>query len=392
MYPGTFLALVIGALLLSDAYILLCVLRKRSLLTKILVLLPTLLYLAVFFGAFISRDASQTTVNRLLRLTLCIPFTTFLFTALSLTGRCLGRLQHRLPAVFNRIALAASALWLTAAVYGSTAGWKKITVREERIPFSSLPAAFDGYRIVQLSDLHLGTYASSPAAVREIVDRVNALHPDLIVFTGDLINHASEEVDPFAEELRRLEAADGVLSILGNHDYGFYRWEENTESAGQTLERLAAAEREAGWQLLRNEAHILVRGADSLAVIGVENAGSGAFLDRADLPGAMRDIAPETFSILLSHDPTHWRREVLPETGIALTLSGHTHAMQLRIGKFSPAKWVYPEWGGVYREGERTLVVSTGTGGNAAFRLGAWPQVLLLTLERDGIRESSARN
>ena len=225
----------------------------------------------------------------------------------------------------------------------------------------------------------------SPATVRDIVDKVNALHPDLIVFTGDLINHAPEEVDPFAEELSRLEAADGVLSILGNHDYGFYRWEENTESAGRTLERLAAAEREAGWRLLRNEAHILVRGADSLAVLGVENAGSGAFLDRADLPGAMRDIAPETFSILLSHDPSHWRREVLPETGIALTLSGHTHAMQLRIGKFSPAKWVYPEWGGVYREGERTLVVNTGTGGNAAFRLGAWPQILLLTLERDEI-------
>lgn len=367
-------------LLLPDAYIFFGPLRYAKLWVRLLFLLPTLIYMLTLAGIFLSGTLTQTTINWVFWLTLCIFFPIMIYALVSLAGKCLLLFWSGAPHFFDRVALAASLLWLCGALYGIAVGWKKVTVERETLTFSTLPEAFDGYRIVHLSDLHIGTYAASPRTVQRIVDEVNALEPDLIVFTGDMVNNHPEEIHLFAGELARLQATDGVLAVLGNHDYCLYRTYVFPETPDQEAARVVAAEEAVGWHVLRNESVKITRGGAQIAVLGVENAGSKSFPDHSDLRRAMTGVPDGVFSVLLSHDPSHWRREVLPKTGIPLMLAGHTHAMQFRLGDFSPAQWNYTEWGGVYREGGQTLVVNTGTGGNVAFRFGAYPQILLLTL------------
>lgn len=386
MHFGLVAGLIALFLLLPDVYILSGVIPHAAGWLKILFLLPTLAYVVVVAKMLLSGGADQTLMNLILWLTLCVFFPTVIFTVISLVGRGAALLWSGAPAVFDRGALIVILLWLCGAVYGIVAGWKSVTVKEETLAFADLPASFDGYRIVHLSDLHIGTYASAPETVKRIVERVNALQPDLVVFTGDIVNSSSAEMLPFMDELGRIEAPDGVLSVLGNHDYCLYRNYVFPDSPEQETEKVVANEQAAGWRVLRNESVRIVRGADSIVVAGVENAGSRGFTDKADLSQSMQGLPEGIFTILLSHDPSHWRREVLPDTDIALTLSGHTHGMQFRLGGFSPARWFYPEWGGVYREGGRMLLVSTGTGGNVAFRFGVRPQILSITLENNGGR------
>lgn len=216
--------------------------------------------------------------------------------------------------------------------------------------------------------------------VAEIVDKVNAFHPDAIFFTGDLVNSSPKEVSMFIPILAGMKAKDGVFSILGNHDYCEYRSYTAPDSPERNLAELIRTECSMGWTVLLNEHHLLHRDNDSIALIGVENDGEPPFPSRADLRKATRGLDGNIYKILLSHDPSHWRRAVLPDTDIHLTLSGHTHALQLKIGGFSPALWKYPEWGGLYREGARLLHVSTGVGSNVAFRLGAWPEINVIRL------------
>lgn len=275
-----------------------------------------------------------------------------------------------------------SAIAFAATFYGCFFGWKKLNVVERTFVYPSLPKNFDSYRIVHLSDLHLGTYSGDVSFVSKVVDSVNSLRPDLIVFTGDLVNSASDEIIPFADVLSRLKARDGVLSVLGNHDYCVYRRYVSKKEAIEELERVKAMERKLGWNLLVNENHVIHRGSDSLAVIGVENAGAPPFKDYSDLQGALRGVENSSFSILLSHDPTHWRREVLGKTKIDLMLAGHTHAAQFKVGSFSPSKWTYSEWGGPYKEKGKFLNVSLGIGGSVPFRIGAWPEIDVIVLKR----------
>ena len=202
----------------------------------------------------------------------------------------------------------------------------------------------------------------------------------LIVFTGDMVNSSSEELIPFIKELERLKAIDGKVSVLGNHDYCLYKSYTPPDSPQKETEKVIQLEQSIGWKVLLNEFIQIEREGEKIAIIGVENAGGKSFTDKADLQAAVRGLPKDEFKILLSHDPSHWRREILKSTNIDLTLSGHTHAMQFKIGKFSPAKWAYKEWGGIYSEGDRYLVVNTGTGGNVAFRLGVYPQIIEITL------------
>ena len=263
-----------------------------------------------------------------------------------------------------------------------------------------LPKSFDGYKVLQFSDLHLGTFRHNPAFIKKLVRVINEQRVDLIVFTGDLVNIHAEEVRPFMSDLQQITAPDGVYSIMGNHDYCEYGMDATREKMEKSAKpnKLSKAARnqrvleylqaKIGWRMLMNEHVNIVRvrsdeGAnksESISIIGVENIGSPPFKSMGNLPKAMEGLVDGTFKILLSHDPTHWRRGVLHKTDIALTLSGHTHAGQLKIGKFSPAKWAYNEWGGKYVEGESMLYVSLGVGGTLPFRFGAWPEVNVITL------------
>lgn len=343
--------------------------------------LPTLASLTLL-GCWAAGCGSETTMRLFFILLLAAAFPKLLFAACSLAGRGLAIFAPRAAAVCNGAGVVAALALCLTLLYGLTGGWHRLTVRETEIAFANLPDAFDGYRIAHLSDLHAGSYGLKSRFIERLVEEVGARHPDIVLFTGDLVNTAPEELDPHMQALARLRAPDGTYSVLGNHDYCEYRRYDTDGGAARSLEALKERQARMGWQLLLNEHRTIRRGAESIELIGVENDSRPPFPSRGDLRNAMRGVAAERFKILLSHDPTHWRREVLPATDIDLTLSGHTHAMQLRIGRFSPASWLYAEWGGLYREGAQTLYVSTGIGGTAPFRLGAWPAIEIITLRK----------
>lgn len=274
-------------------------------------------------------------------------------------------------------------LWWSALVTRNS-----IHVNEVTIDIPGLPEAFDGYRIVQFSDAHVGTYGTDTAFVSRAVDRMNALGADLIVFTGDIVNRRTDELEPHATPLSRLTAPDGVLAILGNHDYGDYsEWPSATDKT-DNMKRLYALNRRMGWRLLLDETVMLHRGGDSIAVIGVENIGDAPFpaygsLERA-YPGSLSDSVAK---ILLSHNPAHWSDSIadMPGANVALTLSGHTHAMQCELFGWSPAKYRYRLWGGLYRSrGGRQLYVNIGLGAvGMPVRIGqAVPEITSITLKR----------
>lgn len=382
--------IVLILLLLSDAYIIFGVFpgveTGWSLWPKVLLLVlflfPTLLYFILLIRVFIAGDVSQHLLNSLFRSTLLVVLSTLIFVLISLVGKGIGLIWPTATSIFNIIGLVAVIGWVSIVLYGSLEGWKKVTVDKVVIESSKIPEAFNGYKIVQLSDFHIGTYSDSHETVAKIVKEVNSLKPDLIVFTGDLVNSSSDEIIQFKKVLGEMKARDGVLSVLGNHDYCLYREYKAPDTPERQLAKVMDNEKEIGWQLLRNDSYIIKRDNDSIAIVGVDNAGSRMFPDKSDLPKAVKGLSDDNFKILLSHDPSHWRREVVPTTDIDLTLSGHTHAMQFKIGNWSPSKWTYPEWGGLYEEGNQKLYVSTGIGENIAFRFGAWPQIVLITLKQ----------
>ena len=273
---------------------------------------------------------------------------------------------------------------IAVSLYGITFGWKRITVRETVVVNHTLPPSFHGFRIAHISDLHLGTYASHPEIVDRIVEMVNGASPDLIVFTGDIVSTSPQELRPFTETLSRLQAPCGIVSILGNHDYCTYGPRKSASEHKAQLEEVITMQRQMGWNLLMNE-HVVLRN-DSIAIIGVENDGHPPFPARANLGKATEGISAGCYKILLTHDPSHWRRAILSHTDIPLTLSGHTHAMHLRIGGWSPSALLFSEWGGLYKENNQYLHVNTGTGSNIPFRLGAWPEITIITLTSAGVK------
>lgn len=266
---------------------------------------------------------------------------------------------------------------------GFTYGYRHLT----KVPFTytsaRIPPAFDGYRIAVISDLHVGTFRDEKLVGR-IVDSVNSTHPDAIFFVGDLVNYQSEELTKFLPQLRRLHARDGVFSVMGNHDYmTYHRWPHAADSLAD-IRRLQEMQRTMGWRLLVNEHAVLHRGNDSIAIVGVGNEGKPPFPQEADLPRATRGLSPTAFRLLLTHDPTHWQRDIAGKTTVPLTFSGHTHGMQLRFLGWSPAAWFFPEWGGAYEQNGQTLFVTQGIGEVLLpFRLGAWPEIVVCELRRD---------
>ena len=219
--------------------------------------------------------------------------------------------------------------------YGSVVDRNRFEIKEVSLEYPDLPESFDGYRIIHISDLHARSYAKRTARLERAAQIINGLDADLIAFTGDLISLVPDEIDPIAASLSTLKAKDGVVSVLGNHDYGTY-----ADTSGVLVDDLIAKEREMGWELLLNEHKVLHRGADSIVVIGVENTSvSHFFPSNGDLTKASEGT-DGAFRIVLTHDPMHWESEILGQD-YALTLSGHTHAMQLSIFGWSPSSLMF---------------------------------------------------
>lgn len=271
---------------------------------------------------------------------------------------------------------------IISTTYGYLVTRWQIQVNRTEVATPSLPSSFDGFRIVQISDMHLDWFDSDKGHtfLGKVIDSIDALHPDIIFFTGDLVTIQAEEAEPFRTELSKLSKYP-VYSILGNHDYADYTRMTLRERA-LDIQQLCRLQEDCGWHLLRNEHAWIHRGEDSIAVIGVENIGEPPFSVYGDLKKA-RQGTEGSWSILLSHNPTHWRKEVLPDTDIALMLAGHTHAVQVQFGSWSPAKWKYPEWASLYQKGEQFLYVNSGLGGvGPRVRIGVKPEITLITLRR----------
>ena len=266
--------------------------------------------------------------------------------------------------------------------FGFIEGWKRLELKHITFTSPDLPPYFDGYRLVQITDFHLGSFPPGNDFVQKVVDAANNEEPDMILFTGDLVNNQASEVEPYLETLAQLHASDGIYSIWGNHDYCEYGNNHSIGALKRNRRMLYGYQESLGWHQLMNEHHVVSHGMASIAVIGVENPGQPPFTNRSNLKKAMKGLNPDMFKILLSHDPHHWRREVVGKK-IQLTLAGHTHAGQLKIGKWTPARMAFKEWGGAYRIGEQMLYVSSGIGGSFPFRLGAWPELTVITLKRD---------
>ena len=349
---------------------------------------PTLVLTAIYlYYIYLSGDNAMSHhaqgIGRLAVAVMLFAAPKTIFMLCSLLGMGVRLITRRCPLrPFTLIGLALAGISFFNILYGATYGITRFQVKEVTYESERLPEGFDGYRIVQLSDIHTGSWQENREAIEELVDLSNRQKADLIVFTGDLVNQQSHELDEFRDILARLKAPDGVYSILGNHDYGtYYRWKDSRQEA-KNLQYLLEQQQNMGWHLLNNEHVILHHRGDSIALIGVENDGEPPFSQHADLAKATQGTEG-LFSILLSHNPTHWRRQVLPESDIDLMLSGHTHAMQMSLFGHSLASLKYPEWSGMYHEDHRALYVNIGIGYvGLPFRFGAWPEITVLTLKK----------
>ena len=287
----------------------------------------------------------------------------------------------------GQLALGIAAIPFISILYGVTKGKYNFKVLKYTLHFDDLPAAFDGYQISQISDIHSGSF-DNKEKIEYAVDLVNKQASDVIMFTGDLVNSASKEMRPWKSTFSKLKAPDGVFSILGNHDYGDYtRW-PSEEAKAENFQELLDIQKEMGFDLLRNESRFIEKENARLAIIGVENWGKG-FKQKGDLALASSKVDTNDFKILLSHDPSHWQYEVVKDPNqYHLTLSGHTHGMQFGIEipgvvKWSPIKWRYKYWAGIYEKAGQYINVNRGFG-FLAFpgRVGIWPEISVITLKK----------
>ena len=287
----------------------------------------------------------------------------------------------------RKIGLVVAGVPFISIAYGIAWGRFNFTLRNFELSFKNLPQIFDGFKIVQISDSHLGSFITNEDKVAEAIDLVNQQNPDLILFTGDMVNNVADEVNNFISILGKLKAPFGKYSILGNHDYGDYVQWESLEKKSENLNKLINLQKNAGFELLLNESIKITKNGESFELIGVENWGLPPFPQYGDLNKSLENINPDGFKLLMSHDPTHWDEEVLGYTDIDLTLSGHTHGAQFGIEipgwRWSPVSMRYKRWGGLYEEGDQKLYVNTGIGFiGFPGRVGMPPEVCLITLKK----------
>ena len=290
--------------------------------------------------------------------------------------------------LFTLISIVLSSIPFISMLYGISCGKYNYKVENITLKFPDLPKSFDGFKIIQISDIHAGSF-DSVEKVKLGIDKIVDQNADLIVFTGDLVNSMKEEIDPYIDVFAQLSAPFGMYSILGNHDYyGMYQVAKKDELARKIyMDDFRNKHEKIGFSLLNNTSVLIKKNEESIRLIGVENWGSGPFPKKGDLNSALEGVEPKEFSILLSHDPTHWDHHVLIHNKhIHLTLSGHTHGMQFGInfGKFkwSPVKYRYKKWMGLYEEANQFLYVNRGFGFLAwPGRVGMSPEITLIELK-----------
>ena len=293
----------------------------------------------------------------------------------------------------SAIAIGVAAIPFSSLMYGMFRGKYNYRVRQYTLEFDDLPEAFNGYRITQISDIHSGSF-DNLNKVAEGIKLIREQASDMILFTGDLVNNRADEMLPYQELFGSLSAPDGVYSVLGNHDYGDYVNWGSSEEKEANLQALKTLQKEIGWDLLLNENRIIKRKDEQIRLVGVENWGAGGFKKAGDLDAACEGVGHEEFKILMSHDPSHWQEKVKSDKRhFHLTLSGHTHGMQFGIEipgwiKWSPVKYRYENWAGIYEEFGRYINVNRGFGFiGYPGRVGIWPEVSVIELKK---RASSA--
>ena len=298
--------------------------------------------------------------------------------------------HHAMPyAPFAYTGLALVLLFMGTMLYGYWFGRFQLRVQPTTYTSPQVPAAFNGYKIVHISDLHLSSFADNPAFLQRVIDTINAQQPDLICFTGDFVGFGVEEAIPFTDMLRQLHAKDGITSVLGNHDFALYHHGLNDEQKEEKVNQLTAYQRDTlGWYLLRNQSYIISRDTAHLQIIGVDNTSCqgqgfqttsrGDLLKAMTLPDSL--IASSPLKILLSHDPSHWRGEVVPTTDIPLTLSGHTHAGQVRLFGYPLSSLMFTESERWYQLEDQSLYINTGIGCTLPVRLSVPAEITVITL------------
>lgn len=287
--------------------------------------------------------------------------------------------------IISQLALSIAAIPLTGIIYGLIKGKYDYRVHRVKLTFKDLPESFHGFTITQLSDIHSGSF-DDPVAVQRGIDITNAQKSDLIVFTGDLVNNHANEMAPWIDHFSQLTAPHGKYSILGNHDYGDYILWESQKAKEENLENLKNVHQKIGFQLLLNEHQFIEKNGEKIALVGVENWGAKGFVKHGDLNKASDNLENDVFKVLLSHDPSHWDAIVLDhDKHFHLTLSGHTHGMQFGIEipgfKWSPVKFLYPQWAGAYEKKNKFIYVNRGFG-FLAFpgRVGILPEITVIEL------------
>lgn len=304
-------------------------------------------------------------------------------TASDLAGPGISRIKF-----ISQLAITFTVIPAISFLYGMVRGAYKYRVHKVKINFPNLPGEFHGFKIVQISDMHTGSFMSN-SPVKTAFEIVMNQKADMILFTGDLVNNVADETKDFIEEYKTLKAPYGVYSVLGNHDYGDYvSWDSQT-AKHENLETLKKIQADAGWKLLMNEHVVLEKGEGKIALLGIENwSNSSRFPKKGKMPEAHKGTETIPFKILMSHDPSHWDAQVLKEyKDIDLTLSGHTHGMQFGIEipgfKWSPVQYLYKQWAGLYKQDNQYLYVNRGLGFlGYPGRLGIWPEITVIELNR----------
>lgn len=288
-------------------------------------------------------------------------------------------------AFLSRAALVLGAVPFVSLLWGMARGGTAYQVRRRVLRFPNLPAAFEGFRILQISDLHTGSF-SSREPLRRAVQLINEQQADLIFMTGDLVNNVATEVEDHIDTLAGIRSARPIYSILGNHDYGDYVQWESAEAKRANLERLMRNHAKIGWELLLDESRVVEHNGERIAILGVQNWGT-KFVKHGNLAKAHAGSGDAPFKILLTHDPTHWDAQVHEYPDIDLTLSGHTHGAQFGVNlphlKWSPVQYVYKQWAGLYKREKQQLYVNVGLGFiGYPGRVGFLPEITVLELRR----------